>query len=185
MDVTIPCPCPEKDGEPRHESDTVTLFDVLDFHRATVVTKSVQFIDSDDDAVRSAEVLATLTEFYILMGIQRWTLRDASNKPVEVNSAAIRSHILGRPDIAAIVANQADDLYSKAILLPLLARASNFSPPSPTNGQTSPKRAGEQPKRPRPSRRSSISTIPMDATETTSSSLDGVSSSSLNSESAA
>ena len=34
MDVTIPCPCPTKGtGEPRHESDNVTLRDRLDFAR--------------------------------------------------------------------------------------------------------------------------------------------------------
>ena len=185
MEVTIPCPCPEKDGEPRHESDTVTLRDKLDFHQATTITKAVQFIDNDDPGSRAAEVLATLSEFYVLVGVERWTLRDISNKPVPVNKVEIRKAILERPDIAAVVADAADDLYSEAILLPLALKAASSSPPSQTESPTSPTPAGGQPKRPKRSKPSSISTIPTGVTEATSSSLDGVSSSSLNSESAA
>lgn len=190
MEVQIPCPCPEKDGVPRHESDTVWLFDKLDFHRATTITKAVAFIDNDDPGSRPAEVLATLSEHYVLQGVERWTLRDAANKPVEVTKGAIRRNILDRPDIAALVVEAADGLYSEAVLLPLVDRASRSSPPSPTDGSTShdrptPRPAGSSPRRPRPSKRSSISTIPTDDTETTSSQLDGVSSFSPSSESAA
>ena len=185
MEVTIPCPCPQKDGEPRHESDTVTLFDKLDFHRATTITKAIQFIESDDERTRSAEILATLSEFYVLMGVERWTLRDASNKPVEVTQTAIRANVLERGDIAALVVEAADGLYNEAVLLPLVARASNSSPPSPTESPTSARRAGSPPKNPRPSKPSSISTIPTDGTETTSGPLAGDSSFSQNSETAA
>lgn len=185
MDVTIPCPCPTGDGTPRHESDTVTLRDTLDFHQATTITKAVQFIDNDDPGSRAAEVLATLSEFYVLVGVERWTLRDVSNKPVPVNKGEIRKAILDRPEIASLVADVADDLYSEAILLPLARKAASSSSPSPTETPTSPTPHGGRPRHPKPSKRSSITTIPTDATEATSSSLDGVSSSSLKSESAA
>ena len=185
MEVTIPCPCPEKDGEPRHESDIVYLRDVLDFHRATTITKAVAFIDTDDEGTRAAEVLATLSEFYVLMGVERWTLRDASNKPLEVSKANIRKFILDRPRVASKVVEAADELYSEAILLPLVERASSSSQPSQTEPPTSAKPRGEQPKRPRPLKPSSTSTIPTDGTGTTSGSLVGDSSFSQNSESAA
>ena len=184
MDVTIPCPCPPKDDGPRHESDTVTLRDVLDFHRATSITNGTQFIDNDDPDSRAAEVLAALSEGYVLHGIERWTLRDASNKPLEPSKSAIRKYILNRPDIYPPVVEAADGLYHEAVLLPLVARASNSSPTSSTTGSTSPKRGGGA-KRPGPSKRSSISTIPTGDTEMTSSSLVGDSSSLQTSESAA
>jgi len=186
MDVHIACVCPPKGDDLRHpDGDTVTLRDVLDFHRATTITKAISLVDNDDESSRAAEILATLSEFYVLMGVERWTLRDVSNKPIPVGNSEVRTYLLNRPEVAAIVVEAADDLYNKAILLPLLARASTSSPPSQTTEPTSAKPDGEPPKRPRPSKRSSISTIPTVATATTSSSLDGVSSSSLNSESAA
>ena len=185
MDVTIPCPCPPKDDGPRHDSDTITLRDVLDFHRATSITNGTQFIDNDDPQSRAAEVLAALSEGYVLHGIERWTLRDVSNKPIEVTKANIRKYILNRPDIYPPVVEAADGLYHEAVLLPLVARASNSSPSSPTDEPTSPKPDGEQQKRPKQSKRSSISTIPTGGTETASSSLVGDSSFSQSSESAA
>ena len=184
MEVTIPCPCPEKGGEPRHESDTVWLHDQLDFHQSMTITKSVQFIDEDDPDSRGAEVLAKLSEFYILVGIERWTLRDASNKPIEVTKGAIRKYILSRPDIASKVEPVADNLYREVILLPLLEAASISSQPSPTDDSTSPTPHGPTPQ-PKRSKRSSISTIPTDAIGTASSSLAGDFKSSPSTESAA
>jgi hypothetical protein len=184
MDVTIPCPCPPNaDGTPRHASDTVSLKDRLTFREAMTITKAVALIDEDDEPSRAATILATLSEFYILIGIASWTVRGT--KPIELTKSAIRQYVLERPDIAAVVSEAADELYSEAILLPLLARASNSLRPSPTNEPTSAKQAGEQQRRPRPSKRSSTSTTPTGATETTSLSLVGVSSSSQSSESAA
>ena len=180
MDVTIPCPCP---GTP-HESDTVTLFDKLDFHRATSITNMTAFIDNDDDKSRAAEVLAALSEGYLLHGIERWTLRDG--KPVPVTKAAIRHYILDRPDIYPAVVEAADSVYHEVVLLPLVARASRSSPTSPTTASTSAKR-GAASRRPKssPSKPSSITTIPTGDTETTSSSLVIDSSTSQKSESAA
>ena len=185
MDVTIPCPCPEKDGAPRHESDTVTLRDTLDFHRSTSIIKATAFIESDDPDSRAAEVLAVLSEGYVLHGVERWTLRDAQNKPLEVSKANIRKVLLNRPDIYPDVVEAADNLYSEAILLPLASRASSSSPPSQTDTPTSPTRGGGQPKRPRQSKRSLTSITQTDGIETTSSSLVIASNSSQSSESAA
>ena len=184
MDVTIPCPCPPKDDGPRHESDTVTLRARLDFHQATSITNGVNFIDNDDEKSRAAEVLAVLTEGYVLHGIEKWTLRDVSNKPVELKKSNIRRFILDRPDIYPAVVEAADGLYNEAVLLPLVARASSSTPTSPTTASTSPKRGGG-PRRPGPSKRSSITTIQTGGTEMTSSSLAVDSSSSQTSESAA
>ena len=186
MDVHIACICEPTDDGPRHpDGDTVTLRDKLDFFRATAIRKGLSFVESDDDeGGRAAEVLARLTEGYLLFGIERWTVVDGKGKTLPVGHSAIRARLLENPTAAGIVADAADELYQEAILLPLVARASTSSPPSPTNGSTSPPTVLSR-KRPKPSKRSSTSTSPTAATEATSSSLVGVSNSSLNSESAA
>jgi hypothetical protein len=182
MDVQIRCICPIED---KHDHDTITLRDKLDFVTATAIRKGLAFIESDDDeGGRAAELLARLTEGYLLFGIIGWTVVDEKGKRLPVSHAAIRERLLSDFAAAEDVADAADSLYSEAILLPLLARASKSSPPTPTKDSTYPLTAF--PKKPRkPSRRSSTTSTPTDATETTSSSLVGVSSGSLSSESAA
>ena len=180
MDVSIPCICPAQSDH----DDTVTLRDTLDFGSATRIRKSLAFVESDDRDARAAEVLATLTEAYLLFGIERWTVLDERGKPVPLSHSAIRSHLLSRLDVASIVADEADDLYREVILLPLVRGASRSSAPTQTTGSTS-QPTGSSSTRRKHSRRSSTSTTPTVVTEVTSASLDGVSSSSPSSESAA
>jgi hypothetical protein len=179
MDVQIKCVCP---GSP-HEQDRVTLRDKLDFHTATTIRKALAMVDNDDPRTRTAEVLATLSEFYVLMGVQSWTLVDDKGRPLTVSQSAIRASLLESTDIDLVI-EAADELYNEAILLPLLARASTSSPPTPTDESTSAPTDSE-PKLPKPSKRSSTSTTQTVGTETTSLSLVGVSNSSQSSKSAA
>lgn len=179
MDVSIPCICPG--DELRHpDGDTVVLKDTLDFLTATAIRKCIAFRDSDDEAARGAEVLARLTEGYLLFGISGWTVVDEKGKPLPVTHSAIRERLLTRWDAATTVSDEADELYQGAILLPLLVKASSSSPPSPTNGSTSPQ-TGSPSEPPAPSWPSSTTTTPTDDTEMTSLSLAGASSSSQNS----
>ena len=158
--------------------ETVVLRDRLDFLQATTITKAVAFIDNDDPETRPALVLATLSEFYVLMGVESWSLKDERGRPLPVTTKAIREHLLTRPDVGILV-EAADELYQEQILLPLLTRASSSSPRSQTNGSTSPTPRGA--KRPRkPSRPSSITPIRTDDTGETSSPPDGAYSSSQN-----
>ncbi len=149
---------------------TVTLYDRLDFQRATTVTKAVAFIDEQDPEIRPALVLAKLSEFYVLMGVESWSL------PYPVTSATIREHLLPRSDVGILV-DAADELYQEQVLLPLLARAQSSSPPSQTDTSTSvtPRGAKRPPKQ---SKQSSITTIPTEDTERTSPLRDGAYSSS-------
>ena len=177
MDVTISCVCPPKGDDIRHpDGDTVTMRDVLDYDRAMVITKAITLIDEDDDEVRGAMVLAKMSKFYVLMGVESWTLRDVSNKPIPVSSETLRQYLLSNPEVSAVMTEAGDDLYQKAILLPLLRKASTSSAPSQTTGSTSPKRSGSRRQNPTPLRRSSTSTTPTGDTAATSSSLDGDSS---------
>jgi hypothetical protein len=180
--MNIECICPPKaDGSPRHPAgDTVTLRERLDFRAALTARNTMILLKTEDPDAGTAEILAALTETYLLVGIESWSVVDAKGKPVEPTKAAIREVLLSRPDIAMTVGNAADDLYSAAVLLPLVAMAQTFSPPTPTNESTSAPRMASE-KRPRQSKPSSITPFPTDVTVTTSSSPVGVSSSSQNS----
>lgn len=180
MDVPIRCICPI---EERHDSDTVTLRDRLDFRTVVTIRKSMETIDDADQTVKLARRLAICTEFYLLMGIESWTLRDAKGKPIEVSHHAIRTHLLESPE-ALPVYDKAEDLYNPVVLLPLMVGASKSSPPTPTDESTSQKKDSPLTP-PRPLKRSSTSTTQTVGIETTSSSLGGVSNSSQSSQSAA
>lgn len=172
MDVPIPCLCP---GTP-HEGDTVTLRDTLDFHAVTAIRHAVSFLEAEDTTAYTAEVLATLTEGYVVHGIASWTLVGDDGKPLPASRANIRERLL--PDVlaASAVGDAADDLYGEKVLLPLLVRASTSSATTPTETSTSPRT--DSPKRPRtPSSPSSTTSTRTAATETTGTSLVGASSS--------
>jgi hypothetical protein len=196
MDVTIACICPKKEHP---DGDTVSLRDRLDFRSANTILKAIQLMQSDDEEVETAEVLALLTEQYLLYGIESWTLVSDSG-PLPVTKAAIREVLLPSPD-AMTVGDAADELYAEQVMLPLVARAARLSRPSPTDGSTSPKTDDSESPTPttsaehstssssqtprKPSKPSSITTIPTVDTATTTSSLDGDSNSSQSSTSAA
>ena len=183
MDVSIPCICPPKGDEVRHpDGDTVTLREALDFHAVTTIRWASAVIRESDPGADVAEYLASTTEHYILFGIADWTVVDAKNKPLAVTKPAIRELILGHPVVGQIVGDKADEAYG-AVMLPLLNPAWTSSPPTPTDESTSPTSQSTKP--PKRSKPSSISTIPTDVTGTTSSSLDGDSSLSPSSVSAA
>jgi len=183
VDVTIACPCPPKaDGGSRHpDGDTVTLRDVLPFRSATTIRKAIGMV-SEDGNPDPAEILAVMTEWYCLLGIEAWTLTDAHGKPVPVTRATIRDSLLeseSAQEQASVIADAADGLYMAAVLLPLLARASSSSPPTPTAPSTSaPKDSQASP--PKRSKPSSITSIPTAAIATTTRSRAGASSTSPN-----
>jgi len=182
MDVSIPCVCG------LHETDTITLRDRLDFRRAVSLRNALAILYNDEPDAGFDEVLATLTDKYLLAGIERWTLEEENDKgkrlAVPLSYANIRDRLMTHFTEAMTVGDAADSLYTEAVMAPLLQRGRRSSPATPTNGSTSPKKPSST-RRPRPSKPSSITTIPTVATETTSSSLDGVSSSSPSSVSAA
>lgn len=184
--ATIPCPCaPKRDGELRHPAgDTVTLRERLDYHAAATITKSIQLLKTEDPDASAAEILATMTEAYVLFGIESWTLLDEDGKPLPVTKPHIRSMILANPEAAEVVADAADEQYQEQILLPLLARAANSSPPTPTGSSTSPPNSSRETRR-KPSSRSSITSIPTAAIGTITSPPAGDSSGSPNDASAA
>lgn len=184
MDVLIACICPPKGDAVRHpDGDTVTLRATLPFTSVSAIRWSIAVQREVDPGVSLAEQFGVISELYLLGGVESWTVVDEKGKPVEPSKPEIRSRLLTAQSQAQMVGDAADDLY-QAVMLPLLNQASTFSPPSPTDESTSPP-SGASKSPPKPSRRSSISTIRTGDTEVTSSSLDGVSSSSQSSASAA
>lgn len=166
--VQIACVCPPKaDGQPRHESDEVTLRERLDFRGAVTARNSIAYAYNEDEMSSVPEILARLTETYLIVGISEWTLRDAEGKPVPVSSSAIRSFMAAHPDEAMTVGDAADELYAESVMRPLLAAASTSSSDTPTAPETSPTN-GSPSGPPKPSKRSSTTTSQMDGIETTS-----------------
>jgi hypothetical protein len=182
--LDVRCICPVQTAH----RDTITLSDKLDFRGAMACRQAVRFLKLQDPDASEGDMLGTLTEHYVIHGIEDWTAQEADERgklaPVPVTGGNIRRLVLPYWDIAMEVADAADNLYTEAILLPLLGVAPNSSPPTPTDESTS-AASGSTPSSSRPSRRSSISTIPTADTATTSKSLDGDSSSSQSSKSAA
>ena len=174
MDVTIPCPCP---GAP-HEEDTVTLRDKLGLRAGVSIQNLlVDTITQSADRMTAADITGLLVEGYLLYGIESWTLVDAKRNPVPVSKETITDILLSDFTLAEPIANVADGLYPKAVADPLVRRANQSSPPTPTDESTS---APPTTLRPKPSKQSSTTTTPTDGTETTSTSPDGVSRSSRN-----
>lgn len=164
----IECICPPKaDGEPRHPGgDEVELRESLDFRGMLTARRELMMAKDDDPDISTAEILSLLTETYLLLGVRKWTLTDERGKAIPVSKPAIRERLLSHPEAAMVVGDEADGLYSEAVVLPLVARASKSSPPtsitdstSATNGHTSTPRKRSKPSSTTTSRTGGIVTI--------------------------
>lgn len=174
--MKIECVCPPTAaGDTRHPAgDTVELRERLDFRSALTVRNAIIMAKQDDPDMDAPEILAMLTEKYLLLGIESWSLVDAKAKKVEPTRDAIRAFVQDHPNEAMEVGDAADALYSAAVILPLVARAQKSSPTSQTNGSTSPTTGSRSVPR-KPSKPSSTSITPMVDIEMTSASPGGVS----------
>jgi hypothetical protein len=177
--ASIDCICPPTaDGGTRHPAgDTVTLRERLDFRSGLTARNAFLVAKAEDPDISTAEVLAVLTETYLLVGIESWTITDARGRPLPVSRAAVRAMIDEHPDAATVIGDEADGLYTEAVVGPLVARAQTSSPAMPTAGSTSATN-GSPPTRPKRSRRSSTTTTPTAAIVPISRSRAGDSSSS-------
>jgi hypothetical protein len=172
--ATIPCVCPLKaDGTTRHPNgDRVTLKPKLDYISAMTVRNDIAVMRSEDPDASIGETLAVMSGAFVLVGIESWTLMDAHGKAVPVSRTAIRAFMDDHYDEALTVANEASELYRKAVIDPLLAAASKSSQPTQTTGSTS-QTTGSAPVPLKRSKRSSTTTSQTDATERMSASRAG------------
>lgn len=187
MQTTIRCVCSH------HETDTVVLRDRLDFRQAASIKGDIVVMKIDNPDSTPGAILAVLSEGYLRQGIESWSLVGQDSKPLPVTQSAIEEFILANIDVAMELADVADDLYAKSVMLPLLGMASPSSQATPTATSTSqePSSSREEPRPTSPtslptrSRPSSTSTTPTADTVTTTALLDGDSNSSRSSATAA
>jgi hypothetical protein len=177
MDVQIACLCPPKaGGAPRHDHDTVTLPDVLDFRRTVTVRQNVRMALAGGPT-GLAEMMGVLLETYVLNCIDAWSLVGADDKPIPPTRANVAAILLPAVDEAEKVGDAADDLYTEKVVLPLVVRASSSSPPTPTPEPTSPTTSGSPTRKPRKlSKPSSTGSSPMGVTGPMAASPGGASS---------
>ncbi len=166
--AVIDCVCPSRpDGSARHpDGDTVTLRPKLDF-RSALHARNTVILLRQEGVEDVAEILASLTEVYLRVGIESWTLVDAKGKAVPVSRDAVRDLMTDHPEAAMTIGDEADELYSEAVISPLVARASTSSPPTPTKDSTSVTN-GSSPTPRKRSKPSSTITTRTDGTGTTS-----------------
>ena len=157
--VTVACLCPPKPGgEVRHPNgDRIALRDKLDFRSAQTARNEIVMAREEDPAASIGALMAALTETFLLVGVESWTLVDEKGKKIEVSKPAIRQYLLTNEDAAMAVAEAADELYGEAVTAPLARKAANSSQPTPTAAPTSVTN-GASPTAPKPSKRSSTST---------------------------
>lgn len=177
MNVDVRCICPVR----VEHRDKVTLRESLDFRGAMACKQAVRVLYAQDPDASDGDMLAVLTEHYVLHGITGWTAKEKTKdgwQPVPPTTARIRELILSDLEVAYDIADACDNLYTEAILLPLLLRGSTSSPPTLTEDESTSPPTGSEPTPLKRSKRSSTTTSQTDATETTTPSPDGVSSSS-------
>jgi hypothetical protein len=146
--------------------DTVELRERLGFRAALTVRNTIIVTKSEDAQAGVAEILANLTEVYLLEGIEGWSIVDQRNKAVSVSRETVRAFMDEHPDEAMAVGDAADALYVEAVMRPLLKTAATSSQPTPITESTS-AMTGSALKRPKRSRPSSTANTPMDGTGTT------------------
>lgn len=144
------CRCP---GAP-HATDWVEMRPTADPAIGAAVMAAIRETGDDEPMM-----MGQLARIYVTLGIRAWSFVDHEGRPVPV-----RPGTAGWPDLVAdmlpwdrggkVVSDRGDELYSEAVLRPLLPRSSMPSQDGPTAASTSATpRSGSTP--PRRSTRSS------------------------------
>jgi hypothetical protein len=165
VEVRVPCPCP---GAPHADGDIVRLRPRLGLQAGVAIQRLV--VDANQRrGMDQAEIVGVLAEAYLIHGVESWTFTDADGRGVIVTPESIRAILLVDFALAAPIADEADDIYQAAVLLPLVERAKKSSPTSPTGRSTSRRSGGTRTRRtPKRSSRSSTSTTRTGGIATTS-----------------
>lgn len=162
--VPVACRCP---GAPHGDGDTVYLRPTLDLRGGMIAQRKVIDLATDKGEADTDVILASLAEVYCLHGVVDWTFTNGDDKKVEVSEQTIRERILADFSYGIVVADAASDLYTAAVLDPLLARVSKSSQPTRTSDSTSAP-TGSSGKRRKRSKQSSTESTPTDDTAPTS-----------------
>lgn len=139
MDNLVPvrvgdCACPD---QPHTDGDIVYLLPMLGLEGGAAAELDVSAIQHLPEARRANALYARWAATYVEYGAVGWNLTDAKGKPVPFDvSVLVNDYSKGR-----LVAEKASDLYSEAVMLPLLEtameRLREEAEPSP-DGSTEP-----------------------------------------------
>ncbi len=128
--VTLPggCQCP---GTPHGEGDIVLLLPRLSYEGGAEAGLVInRYIGKDDTDAFGKDLGAA----YLRHQVRGWNLVDEAGQPVPYSADLLLSDWHS----ARAVADKADDLYSEALLGPLVAAVSTYSPDGQTADSTSP-----------------------------------------------
>lgn len=162
--AVVGCLCPP-DGSRHPAGDEVTFRETLGFRDVLGFQRAIGWFNDQNPDADVPETLTFLSEWYLLHCIESWTLADAKGKRLQVSKANVSEYVLTKFEPAIELANFADELYTKVLLLPLANKGETSSPRSRMNGSTSATPgSGKSPTR---SKRSSTTSTQMAATATT------------------
>ena len=155
--VTVPC-------EQHPEGDTVYLKPTLGLAGGVEVQAAILDLGK---GVTANQVQGIIAELYVRHGVADWTLHDDAGNPVALTPQTLQARLLDDFSMAKPLADRADELYGKAVVVPLAMRVAESSramraarsTSAPTGSPASPRKR---------SKRSSTSTSPTAATATTS-----------------
>ena len=73
--MDIRCICPPKDGQPRHDHDTVVLREKIDFRNSIAIRNALAIeMEESGGVLDMADILAILTERFVRYGIESWSV---------------------------------------------------------------------------------------------------------------
>ena len=156
--IGVPCPTGQ-----HPDGDSVSLLSKLPLPGGIEARRKIAELS---EGAGKDEVIGLLMDVYLRHGIAAWTLHDDDGKPLALTRDTLRARILDELDTALPIANKADDLYSPAVVTPLVKAAAKSSPASRPAPSTSAS-TESTPLPPKRSRRSSTSTSATGATATT------------------
>lgn len=127
------CRCP---GAP-HPVDRVALAPKAPIEVGAAVMGAIRAAGSNEGMLHGLMARA------FVLGIRAWTFVDGDGHPIRADVTsegfgALVDDLLPWANGGADVADRADDLYSEAVLRPLISRTSTRSPGGQTDGSTSP-----------------------------------------------
>jgi hypothetical protein len=128
--VTVPigpCECP---GSP-HDQDEVYLRPRLGYEAGVDAALAMQTAFAEQ--MDSNRLARRIVPVYIRGGAIGWNLLDADGSPLPFDPEIILSDW----ETALLVGDKADDIYSEAVIRPLVRPTSGSSPSTPTTSSTS------------------------------------------------
>ncbi len=157
--VAVSVPCEQHD-----EGDTVYLKPKLGLAAGVEVQAAILDMGK---GVSANVVQGTIAELYVRHGVTDWTLHDEAGNRLVLTPATVQARLLDDFSMAKPIADAADELYGRAVVVPLAMKVAESSRAMRAERSTSAAK-GSPDSPPKRSKRSSTTTSPTAATVTTS-----------------